>query len=248
MTRVNEMAGGGEIKPAAASGGGEDDATLHGIAGVVRGVLAAECGRRAGDSQAVVLRIRNRGQLRARHQAMDRRRERRSERRGEDRGLSEWRAWQGAPHTAATSARRRRRHRLRQSEPWARPLSGRSGVRTARPGAKLERGREALRRVAESQSPARLFRLLRRRRLHEPSIHGLRPPPDQIACRPQRHEGPYQRRGDRPNRQGAWRSEEHTSELQSQSNLVCRLLLEKKKKNKIDSFLTKKKKKKRRKK
>src|SRR5688572_32977355 len=31
--------------------------------------------------------------------------------------------------------------------------------------------------------------------------------------------------------EGAWkRSEEHTSELQSQSNLVCRLLLEKKKK------------------
>src|SRR2546430_9924870 len=27
----------------------------------------------------------------------------------------------------------------------------------------------------------------------------------------------------------AWRSEEHTSELQSQSNIVCRLLLEKKK-------------------
>src|SRR2546427_7595822 len=31
----------------------------------------------------------------------------------------------------------------------------------------------------------------------------------------------------------AARSEEHTSELQSQSNLVCRLLLEKKKKNRI---------------
>src|SRR5688572_31914974 len=31
------------------------------------------------------------------------------------------------------------------------------------------------------------------------------------------------------------RSEEHTSELQSQSNLVCRLLLEKKKKNKKKS-------------
>src|SRR2546430_5790586 len=30
---------------------------------------------------------------------------------------------------------------------------------------------------------------------------------------------------------GGLRSEEHTSELQSQSNLVCRLLLEKKKKN-----------------
>src|SRR5438034_2285009 len=29
-----------------------------------------------------------------------------------------------------------------------------------------------------------------------------------------------------------WRSEEHTSELQSHSDLVCRLLLEKKKKNK----------------
>src|SRR2546427_7863735 len=33
---------------------------------------------------------------------------------------------------------------------------------------------------------------------------------------------------------GPSRSEEHTSELQSQSNLVCRLLLEKKKKNKCD--------------
>src|SRR5688572_24293766 len=32
--------------------------------------------------------------------------------------------------------------------------------------------------------------------------------------------------------EGKVRSEEHTSELQSQSNLVCRLLLEKKKKNK----------------
>src|SRR2546430_8448001 len=31
------------------------------------------------------------------------------------------------------------------------------------------------------------------------------------------------------------RSEEHTSELQSQSNLVCRLLLEKKKKKRIET-------------
>src|SRR5438093_4478672 len=31
---------------------------------------------------------------------------------------------------------------------------------------------------------------------------------------------------------GTWRSEEHTSELQSLTNLVCRLLLEKKKKQK----------------
>src|SRR5690349_23112740 len=33
---------------------------------------------------------------------------------------------------------------------------------------------------------------------------------------------------------GATRSEEHTSELQSRRDLVCRLLLEKKKKNKIN--------------
>src|SRR5688572_32385593 len=36
----------------------------------------------------------------------------------------------------------------------------------------------------------------------------------------------------RPGRGRRRRSEEHTSELQSQSNLVCRLLLEKKKKTK----------------
>src|SRR2546426_11568776 len=38
------------------------------------------------------------------------------------------------------------------------------------------------------------------------------------------------RRGEAARRPG-WRSEEHTSELQSPCNLVCRLLLEKKKKN-----------------
>src|SRR5256886_11800088 len=36
----------------------------------------------------------------------------------------------------------------------------------------------------------------------------------------------------------AFRSEEHTSELQSQSNLVCRLLLEKKKKAHTPQSLT----------
>src|SRR2546427_7931515 len=35
---------------------------------------------------------------------------------------------------------------------------------------------------------------------------------------------------------GVVRSEEHTSELQSQSNLVCRLLLEKKKKNQVTHY------------
>src|SRR2546430_7013599 len=38
-------------------------------------------------------------------------------------------------------------------------------------------------------------------------------------------------------RGGFLRSEEHTSELQSQSNLVCRLLLEKKKKNTTIHYL-----------
>src|SRR2546430_3112631 len=37
---------------------------------------------------------------------------------------------------------------------------------------------------------------------------------------------------------GEERSEEHTSELQSQSNLVCRLLLEKKKKKKKRTTMT----------
>src|SRR2546427_6196623 len=45
--------------------------------------------------------------------------------------------------------------------------------------------------------------------------------PDHLLSR-----GPHPRHGRR-------RSEEHTSELQSQSNLVCRLLLEKKKKKHV---------------
>src|SRR5690349_22325923 len=36
-------------------------------------------------------------------------------------------------------------------------------------------------------------------------------------------------------RRGGWRSEEHTSELQSRRDLVCRLLLEKKKKKKTQA-------------
>src|SRR6266511_4538223 len=46
-----------------------------------------------------------------------------------------------------------------------------------------------------------------------------RPPRSCGSCRP------------RPSVRPSWRSEEHTSELQSRENLVCRLLLEKKKKN-----------------
>src|SRR2546427_2521274 len=58
-------------------------------------------------------------------------------------------------------------------------------------------------------------------------------PPDAV---PAGHGGPQRdvrgRVGARTSRWGPPRSEEHTSELQSQSNLVCRLLLEKKKKKK----------------
>src|SRR5688572_32450707 len=53
----------------------------------------------------------------------------------------------------------------------------------------------------------------------------LHSPPDQFMLMP--------RLGSR--RVKEVRSEEHTSELQSQSNLVCRLLLEKKKKKKEDT-------------
>src|SRR2546430_9188954 len=50
------------------------------------------------------------------------------------------------------------------------------------------------------------------------------PAPDEV--RPERLEYVFER----PDAGPLARSEEHTSELQSQSNLVCRLLLEKKKK------------------
>src|SRR2546430_5732363 len=52
---------------------------------------------------------------------------------------------------------------------------------------------------------------------------GPRAPP-RVAPAPRRARWP-------PRRSSSARSEEHTSELQSQSNLVCRLLLEKKEKN-----------------
>src|SRR5688572_31949259 len=62
--------------------------------------------------------------------------------------------------------------------------------------------------------------------------HPRRPPRATAHADPARHlRGPPElhpgRGRDHPRRR---RSEEHTSELQSQSNLVCRLLLEKKKK------------------
>src|SRR5260221_8392768 len=51
------------------------------------------------------------------------------------------------------------------------------------------------------------------------------------ALVPDEYVRPLHSLGDRGSRGGRQRSEEHTSELQSHSDLVCRLLLEKKKKN-----------------
>src|SRR5256885_2694849 len=51
----------------------------------------------------------------------------------------------------------------------------------------------------------------------------------QLAARPHSHAGPRSGAADDLHRRVPWRSEEHTSELQSPCNLVCRLLLEKKK-------------------
>src|SRR2546428_10098103 len=53
------------------------------------------------------------------------------------------------------------------------------------------------------------------------------------GCRHDSRSSPARRRC----RQGMIRSEEHTSELQSRSDLVCRLLLEKKKKHKINQTI-----------
>src|SRR2546427_9488144 len=60
--------------------------------------------------------------------------------------------------------------------------------------------------------------------------HDLRPDAPRVAER-DGETGWAAGHGVRTGRRRTWcRSEEHTSELQSQSNLVCRLLLEKKKK------------------
>src|SRR5207237_8948184 len=61
----------------------------------------------------------------------------------------------------------------------------------------------------------------------------VRPPANPEAGAPRRRRrhrlGPQLRRSGSPARRSCGRSEEHTSELQSHLNLVCRLLLEKKK-------------------
>src|SRR2546427_4178454 len=69
--------------------------------------------------------------------------------------------------------------------------------------------------------------LFRSRVDHQIGLEQAAQPPGQA----QRLGRPRPQTGQRP----AHRSEEHTSELQSQSNLVCRLLLEKKKKQNPDN-------------
>src|SRR3989475_8129723 len=64
--------------------------------------------------------------------------------------------------------------------------------------------------------------------------HGLRGVPRAGVVRLLLHCHPGPRFHSPHAARGAARSEEHTSELQSQSNLVCRLLLEKKKRNKTE--------------
>src|SRR5256885_9208582 len=60
-------------------------------------------------------------------------------------------------------------------------------------------------------------------------------PPDRTGGEHDRGEHRAHLRGRRGKAVEAARSEEHTSELQSPCNLVCRLLLEKKKKIQIDN-------------
>src|SRR5438132_9878950 len=61
-----------------------------------------------------------------------------------------------------------------------------------------------------------------------------------------RADSPHVRRNEQIGHIHVTRSEEHTSELQSHSDLVCRLLLEKKKKKKKKKYKIKEKKKRRR--
>src|SRR5688572_32003338 len=72
----------------------------------------------------------------------------------------------------------------------------------------------------------RLTRL--RRRQLQGALRGHR---DRAGASRESVRGRTHRRGAQAEKRVPDRSEEHTSELQSQSNLVCRLLLEKKKTN-----------------
>src|SRR6266851_9656245 len=72
-------------------------------------------------------------------------------------------------------------------------------------------------------------------------ISAARWPPGPRQCRRTCGSGKAAARGGRPRPMARRRSEEHTSELQSHHDLVCRLLLEKKKNRKKNEQLTNKK-------
>src|SRR3989454_5656040 len=72
-------------------------------------------------------------------------------------------------------------------------------------------------------------RAARRRRRRGPPVHAGGGVGQSGARSVDVHGGDERDQCDTPRRDGAERSEEHTSELQSPCNLVCRLLLEKKK-------------------
>src|SRR5690349_23867661 len=79
-------------------------------------------------------------------------------------------------------------------------------------------------------------------RLRATSIRSGNFPRCSSRCTARRQTSPERTSPTRSGRSGPERSEEHTSELQSRRDLVCRLLLEKKKKKKRKKELTSRKK------
>src|SRR5437016_10172851 len=89
--------------------------------------------------------------------------------------------------------------------------------------------------MIRQEEPRQWLEARRRRRSTSPPARqtGSR----QFLFVPQRHQRIHARRAAGGDVTRQKRSEEHTSELQSLTNLVCRLLLEKKKKNKTQDNL-----------
>src|SRR5689334_23862427 len=84
--------------------------------------------------------------------------------------------------------------------------------------------------ISSPPAPARVRSSRVRRPLPQPATERARPRPT-LRSRGRATGGPRSQPIRHPGHEGTqWRSEEHTSELQSQFHLVCRLLLEKKKK------------------
>src|SRR6266568_5477126 len=123
-----------------------------------------------------------------------------------------------------------------------------SRSRTSRTACSRAISRTGLSSLEARESPYRTHRPLDPRRIR--SIRRLvhdgdarrAPPGSAAAARRRGPAAPREPQGAR-RRRGERRSEEHTSELQSQFHRVCRLLLEKKKKNTIKHFQLKKQKK-----